>query len=274
MEVRRGPFLDRVLDQGRGQGPEREEDGLEPVGVDQRQTQAAQGGVGQAPRPPLSLPVAGPPGIEAVAGGRERGQDHTHQEAGMQVGPEPQVWHQPEGSKPSAAVGPQPEEEDTGQGQVEHLRPGAPGSRSSQRAGEGQSGRRRPVEPGTRQKPIEADRPERHQRREQEDQERQATQPVDPVHQQVAEPFVHHPRMAHRRKGVGVDGRPAAQLDQQPAVGQVPPEVGVGGGHGRQAEDRSEEQEREQDSAVEAPDSAEAGADHRRPGWRRWRSTA
>src|SRR2546425_1080146 len=85
------------------------------------------------------------------------------------------------------------------------------------------------------------------------------TTKVEQVHAEIGEPFVHHPGLAGGAKRVDIDvgDRPGRQ--DQPAVGEVPPQIRVQRRHRGQAEDGHEQERAEYDRAGHA---AKPGGGH------------
>ena len=135
VEVRRCPLLDVVLDERRGQRTQRKEQRLDPRRVDHGQHHPGRDRPAK-PRPAARRhPGRGrAPGIEPFTDRKQAGDDDAHEEAGMQVGPQPdEGWQQP-GTEAAPPIGAQPDHEQASEQHVEQLGTGAPGRGTRQRA--------------------------------------------------------------------------------------------------------------------------------------------
>ena len=250
MEVRRCPFLDVVLDKRRGQRPQRKQQGLNTRRVDHGQ----QGPGHDCPSEELSAARRHPRRgrtvrVKPFTEQEQAGDDDANQETGMQVGPQPDERRQQQGAEAAAPVVAQPDQEHTGEQHVEQLGTSPPGRGPRQRADQRQHRRQRGMQIRPPQEHVQADGTARHHAGEEGNQQRQAANLVKQVHAEIGEPLVHHPGVAGGAKRVEIEVWNRAGGNDQTAVGQVPPQVGIQRRNGSQTEDRHEEQPAEHQPA-------------------------
>ena len=160
----------------------------------------------------------------------------------MQVEPEQEQRRDPEQAPGTLLSGVEQPQQKAGQRKREHLRTHAPGRRRSQSAENGRP--RRPVGfSGT--PPVEQHETRRRNQRRKHDQPGRARVLPEFVENDFRQPLVRDPGLSgtSERERIGVRDVPGLH-DPLPGA-QVPPEIGIGGWPGRNAEQPQEQQHRE-----------------------------
>ena len=260
MKVGRGPLLNVVLNQRRGQRPQGKDDGLKTERIDEGQP-------GAGDDPPAQRHQAAPwhrirvrsPAVEDFTGEEEQADDDAHQECGVQVRPQPDEGRQHEDGEPAASVPHETKQEQAAQQHVEELGSSPPGRRAGEDAHQGQGRGRARRQAGLPQEQVKANRGRRHDPSKDGDHYGQPAKLVEPIHRKIGQPFVHHPGLAGGAERVDIQMGNGRRCQDQPSIGQVPPQIRVQWGHRGQTEDRRKEERAEQDRTG---DAAKPGGDH------------